>query len=80
MAKYLKRLLLRFLGYGLLVLGVVGLFLPVLQGGLFLILGLVVLAVEKPWAERLLERLEQRYPKLEGRITKAREKARAWME
>ncbi len=80
MCKHLRRLLLRILGYGLLALGVVGLFLPLLQGVLFLILGLFILAVEEPWAGRFLEWLEQRHPKLGSKIAEAREKSRAWME
>lgn len=48
----------------LLVLGVVGLFLPVLQGALFLALGLLLLGKEIPWVARLLGRLGERYPAL----------------
>ncbi|MBL6934778.1 MAG: hypothetical protein ISR48_05140 [Alphaproteobacteria bacterium] len=80
MRKHLRRLLLRILGYALLALGVAGLFLPILQGVLFFLLGLFVLAVEEPWAGRLLERLERHHPKLGHKIAAAREKSRAWME
>ena len=44
------------LGVGLLILGVIGLFLPVLQGILFLALGLYLLGLRFPWLERRLKR------------------------
>ena len=45
-------------GWSLLVVGVVGLFLPVLQGFLLIISGLALLSTESPWAHRLLTRLK----------------------
>lgn len=52
------------LGIGCLVLGVVGLFLPFLQGILFLIIGLTLLSGEsarvRSWLEWLRRRVEQR--------------------
>ena len=47
-------------GVLLLVLGVVGLFLPFLQGILFLIMGLSLLSTESRHAKRLLEWLQAR--------------------
>lgn len=44
-------------GSALVLLGLVGLFLPVLQGVLFLLSGLAVLGAEFPWARDLLRRL-----------------------
>jgi uncharacterized membrane protein YbaN (DUF454 family) len=49
------------LGILLLPLGVVGLFLPFLQGILFLILGLSLLASEIPYFARLRDRLKARF-------------------
>jgi uncharacterized membrane protein YbaN (DUF454 family) len=48
-------------GILLLPLGVVGLFLPFLQGVLFLILGLSLLASEIPYFARLRDRLKSRF-------------------
>jgi uncharacterized protein len=48
------------LGVLLLVLGVVGLFLPFLQGILFLIMGLSLLSTESQRAKAWLHYLEQR--------------------
>lgn len=44
----------------LLVLGVIGLFLPFLQGILFLIMGLSLLSSESPRAKTWLEYLQKR--------------------
>jgi hypothetical protein len=44
----------------LVAVGVVGLFLPVLQGIAFIFAGLTVLAADLPWAKRLLLTLRQR--------------------
>ncbi|MCO6414912.1 hypothetical protein JYK14_01810 [Siccirubricoccus sp. KC 17139] len=49
-------------GFGLLVLGVLGLVLPVLQGGLFIALGLFVLRHRYAWARRAMAALERRWP------------------
>ncbi len=43
-------------GWSLIVIGVIGLFLPVLQGILFLASGLAVLSTESRWARNLLDR------------------------
>lgn len=67
------------LGYGLLVLGVLGLFLPVLQGVLFLVVGLIILSRHAPWAERLLARLKARFPRLGSVFTKAEHLAERWI-
>ncbi|MFQ5818252.1 MAG: PGPGW domain-containing protein [Terriglobia bacterium] len=42
-------------GFGLIALGIVGLFLPVLQGIAFIVLGLLLLGREYHWARRLLD-------------------------
>jgi len=47
-------------GCVLVAVGVVGLFLPVLQGIAFIFAGLTVLAADLPWAKRLLHALRQR--------------------
>lgn len=62
-------------GWFFIVLGVVGLFLPVLQGVLFLLIGLVILSAEYHWARRLLAKLRSRFPKLDGVIKAAHDKA-----
>ena len=61
-ATRLKVILWQVLGYGFLVLGVLGMFLPILQGFLFLAIGLIILARHAPWAERLLNYLREKSP------------------
>lgn len=49
-------------GILLIPLGIAGLFLPFLQGILFLLLAFVLLASEVPFVARLRDRLRERYP------------------
>ncbi|MEP7236049.1 MAG: PGPGW domain-containing protein [Ignavibacteriota bacterium] len=55
-------------GWIFVLLGIAGFILPVLQGFLFLIVGLLFLSKEYVWAHRFLERLKQgvnnSFPKL----------------
>lgn len=67
------------LGWLFLILGVVGLFLPILQGFLFLAVGLAILAQEQAWAHGLLQRLRRRFPQMVTRLDHARHKAEAWV-
>lgn len=68
------------LGYAFLVLGVVGLVLPILQGVLFLTVGLLILSKHAPWAERLLGRLKSRYPAVARMNVAAQEIAERWTD
>ena len=76
----MKPILAQALGYFFLVLGVLGMFLPILQGFLFLFVGLIILARHAPWAERLLGYLRQKSPRLDRAIAKAEAKTHAWRE
>jgi uncharacterized membrane protein YbaN (DUF454 family) len=76
----MTRLAMLGLGYGFLVLGVLGLFLPFLQGILFLLVGLLILAKHAPWAERALARLKRTHPKAANMIEQAEGIAERWME
>jgi uncharacterized protein len=74
-----KRALILSLGWGFISLGIVGLFLPVLQGILFLFIGLIILSSEYVWAHRLIAWLRRRFPKV-GRVAdEAAAKAAAWL-
>ncbi len=46
-------------GFGLLGFGVIGLFLPVLQGVLMILGGLAILSRDVPWARRITDRLSR---------------------
>lgn len=56
------------LGWALLLLGMVGLLLPLLPGIPFFIAGLVVLSREYEWARGLLERGRRLIPALSGKL------------
>ncbi len=79
MKAYTKRILVLIVGWAFIVLGIVGLFLPVLQGVLFLLVGLIILSSEYVWAHRLLTRLRERFPKISRTADLATEKATAWL-
>ena len=51
-------------GWFFVLLGIVGLVLPILQGFLFIAVGLLILSRESVWACRQLERLRARFPTL----------------
>ena len=70
-----KRAAILVLGWGFLLLGIAGLFLPVLQGVLFILIGLLILSTEYIWAHHLLRRLHERYPRIGGPLERAREKS-----
>jgi uncharacterized membrane protein YbaN (DUF454 family) len=74
-----KRILVLVAGWGFILLGIVGLFLPVLQGGLFLLVGLIILSSEYAWAHRLLARLRGRFPKINRTADQATDRAAAWL-
>lgn len=79
MTQALKRVLVLFTGWTFILLGIAGLFLPVLQGVLFLMIGLVILSSEYVWAHHLLHKLRTRFPKLGAAADRASEKAAAWL-
>lgn len=74
-AKKVVRLL---LGWGFIVGGIVGLFLPLLQGVLFLFVGLLILSSEYVWADNLLRKIRTRFPVLSSRFDQAAAKAHKW--
>ena len=75
----LKRVLVLMVGWSFILLGIAGLFLPILQGILFLLIGLFILSTEYIWAHHLLERLRARYPRLSAVAHQAKERAERWM-
>ena len=79
MKAFFKRLIVQLVGWAFIVVGIVGLFLPVLQGILFLLIGLIILSTEYHWARRLLEKVKARFPGLAQRSHEASEKAKVWL-
>ncbi|HEY1732096.1 MAG TPA: PGPGW domain-containing protein [Terriglobales bacterium] len=66
-------------GWAFILLGIVGLFVPILPGILFFALGLLILSTEYLWASNILTKLVARFPSLAGHLIEARKKARLWM-
>jgi uncharacterized membrane protein YbaN (DUF454 family) len=75
----IKRVLVLIVGWCFILLGIVGLFLPILQGVLFLLIGLIILSSEYVWAHHLLSKLRQRFPKLSTAADEAMAKAAKWL-
>jgi len=65
-------------GLSLLVLGVLGLVLPVLQGGLFLALGLFVLRHQYGWAHRGMAWVHGRWPAATDKVEALEARLIAW--
>ena len=68
MERQIKRIVVLVIGWALIGLGVLGLFLPFLQGILFILLGLYVLSRESKTAHRWLEHGRQRHPKIDAKL------------
>lgn len=75
----MTRILMLVLGYGFLFLGVLGLFLPFLQGFLFIFIGLIVLSKHAPWAQRSLDYVRRRWPAMGKMIDTAEGMAERWI-
>ena len=74
----MKAIALQVTGYVFLVLGVLGLFLPFLQGVLFILIGLLILAKQAPWAHNLLQRFRDQHPRAAELIDRAEIKMADW--
>ncbi len=75
----MKKILVLITGWAFIVIGIIGLFLPVLQGVLCLMIGLIILSTEYHWARRLLERVKTRFPGVARVSHEAAEKAKVWL-
>jgi uncharacterized membrane protein YbaN (DUF454 family) len=60
------------LGVILILLGILGLILPVLQGWLFLALGILLLAVDLPFFDRMAQWIEERVPRTKKPLERIR--------
>ncbi len=78
MPRKVRHYLVLGLGWIFIVLGILGLFLPVLQGILFLCIGAVLLSGESPRVRLLIMKLGRRYPKFRVALHAAKGKAREW--
>jgi len=72
----LRRMAYLVFGWAFVLLGIVGLFLPVLQGVLFLFVGIVLLSLASPRVRLWQIRLGRRFPAFRTGY----ERARAWLK
>jgi uncharacterized protein len=73
----LKHLGILILGWFMVALGIVGLFLPILQGILFLMIGLIILSTRSETVKRWMAHLEARYPRHYERALRWTEKLKS---
>lgn len=66
-------------GWGFVLLGIAGLFLPILQGILFITIGLIILTNVHPWARAAVVRLRRRFPAVNRGYRLALARARRWI-
>lgn len=71
-----KKIGILVIGWLFIGLGILGLFLPVLQGILFIMIGLAILSSRSEIVKRFLKHLEERYPHHHERMVAWREKIR----
>ena len=79
MTRGVKKAVALVVGWAFIVLGVIGLFLPFMQGVLFLMIGLTILSSEYVWAHHLLTKVRARFPRIAIFSDRARERATGWM-
>lgn len=75
-----KRVVRLVLGWTCLVLGVIGLFVPILQGVLLILLGLALLSRDSRWARRCLLKLRLRFPDAYAAMQRVKERMRAMFQ
>ena len=80
MKSRVKRILVLIVGWGFILLGIVGLVLPFLQGVLFIAVGLVILSSQYAPARLLLRKLRARFPRVGHIVDGARAQAAKWMK
>ena len=79
MPRPIKLVLILSAGWFFVVLGILGIFLPILQGLLFLAIGLILLSKESEWVQGKLDWAKQRYPKFGEKYDEAEAAAdRLW--
>jgi uncharacterized membrane protein YbaN (DUF454 family) len=75
-----KKIGLLIIGWIFIGLGILGLFLPILQGLLFIMIGLAILSSRSKTIRRFLKYLERRYPHQYHRVVAWRLRIRSWFK
>ncbi len=73
MIKHTKRIIIFTVGIVLLLLGVVGLALPFLQGIIFILIGLFLLSTFSPTMREWVDTHTRRYPKIHEVVVKVQQ-------
>ena len=73
----MKKIWRHTIGWFFVVLGIIGCFLPILQGILFMAIGFLILAPEVPFIHRLLLKLQGRYPEVFQKAEEFKKKIKA---
>ncbi len=71
---WLARMTILTFGWIFIILGILGLFLPILQGILFLAIGGMLLSMESPRAQRIMNYLRNRYPTMDKTMLAAQKR------
>ena len=79
MGAKLRKVVLLVVGWAFIVAGFAGLFLPFLQGILFLMIGLGILSSQYLWARRIFEMARKRFPGTVQRVDRYLENIRNWV-
>ena len=75
-----KKIAILIIGWTFIGLGIIGLFLPILQGVLFMMIGLAILSSRSQFIRGFLKHLEERHPHFHKRVEVLREKFRNWFK
>jgi hypothetical protein len=75
-----KKTAIAVIGWIFIGLGILGLFLPILQGILFIMIGLTILSSRSRLVRRFLKHIEERYPHQHERMVIWREKVQNWFK
>ena len=73
------RVLVTAFGWLLILIGIIGLFLPVLQGGLSLALGFALLSISSQWFHLKLRGWMGRWPAIWKRMERLRRRMHGWL-
>ena len=76
----IKRIGLVIVGWLFIGLGILGLFLPILQGVLFILIGLAILSSRSEIIKRFLKRFEERYSHYHEPMELWQEKIQSWFK
>jgi uncharacterized membrane protein YbaN (DUF454 family) len=75
-----KKIGILIIGWTFIGLGILGLFLPILQGILFIMIGLAILSSRSESVRRFLKHIEEHYPHHHERMEHWRERIRSWFK